>query len=153
MHASWNCTVTKVSLLSQTSASTRMSDPSSRTEEPLDKEKQKIIKVVQIKLNKSNLAMQEMTRSLRKETNFICMVTEPSVIRHRLSGILRHYNSIPSQLDNSPRAAIFTNPSIPIQVISNLSHRDIAVGHIKCGGKQTAIISAYMVIKAKPITE
>ena len=67
-----------------------------------------------INLNKSNSAMQELTISLRKETNFICMITEPSVIRHRLSGIPRHYNSIPTTKDNSPRAAIFTNSSIPI---------------------------------------
>ena len=97
--------------------------------------------------------MQELTISLRKETYFICMVTEPSVIRHRLSGIPRHYNSIPTTKDNSPRAAIFTSPSIPIQEISNLSHRDLAVGLIKCGNKQTAIISAYMNIKNKPITD
>ena len=88
--------------------------------------------------------MQELTISLRKETDFICRVTEPSVIKHRLSGILRHYNSIPSQKDNSPRAAIFTSPSVPIQEISNLSSRDLVVGFIKCGSKQTAIISAYM---------
>ena len=88
--------------------------------------------------------MQELTISLRKETNFICLVTEPSVIRHRLSGIPRHYNCIPAIKDNSPRAAIYTSPSIPIQEISNLSHRDLAVGLIKCGTKQTAIISAYM---------
>ena len=97
--------------------------------------------------------MQELTISLRKDTNFICLVTEPSVIRHRLSGIPKHYNSIPTQKDNSPRAAIFTSPSIPIQEISNLSHRDLVVGLIKCGGKQTAVISAYMDIKAKPVTE
>ena len=97
--------------------------------------------------------MQELTISLRNETHFICLVTEPSVIRHRLSGIPKHYNSIPSHKDNSPRAAIFTSPSIPIQVISNLSHRDLVVGLINCGGKQTAIISAYMDIKAKPVTE
>ena len=95
--------------------------------------------------------MQELT--IRKETNFICMITEPSVIRHRLSGIPRHYNSIPATKDNSPRAAIFTSPSIPIQEISNLSHRDLTVGLIKCGNKQTAIISAYMDIKSKPITD
>ena len=41
----------------------------------------------------------------------------------------------------------------PIQEISNLSHRDLAVGLIKCGTKQTAIISAYMDIKNKPITD
>ena len=121
--------------------------------ESLEKEKEKIIKVVQINLNKSNSAMQEMTISLRKETDFICMVTEPSVIGHRLSGIPRHYNSIPTTKDNSPRAAIFTSPSIPIQEISNLSNWDLAVGLIKCGTKQTAIISAYMDIKDKPITE
>ena len=71
--------------------------------------------------------MQELTISLRKETDFICLVTEPSVIRHRLSGIPKHYNSIPTQKDNSPRAAIFTSPSIPIHEISNHSHRDLAV--------------------------
>ena len=81
------------------------------------------------------------------------MITEPSVISHRLSGIPRHYNSIPATKENSPRAAIFTSPSIPIQEISNLSHRDLAVGLIKCGTKQTAIISADMDIKNKPITD
>ena len=97
--------------------------------------------------------MQELTINLRKETDFICMITEPSVIRHRLSGIPRHYNCIPTIKENSPRAAIFTSPSIHIQEISNLSHRDLAVGLIKCGTKQTAIISAYMDIKNKPITD
>ena len=90
--------------------------------------------------------MQELTISLKKETDFMCMVTEPSVIRHRLSGI-------PTAKDNSPRAAIFTSSSIPIQEIGNLSHRDLAVGLIKCGTKQIAIISAYMDIKNKPITD
>ena len=97
--------------------------------------------------------MQELTVNLRKETDFICMITEPSVIRHRLSGIPRHCNSIPTTKDNSPRAAIFSSPSIPIQEISNLSHRDLAVGLIKYGTKKTAIISAYMDIKDKPITD
>ena len=74
--------------------------------------------------------MQELTISLRKETHFICLVTEPSVVRHRLSGIPRHYNCIPAIKDNSPRAAIYTSPSIPIQEISNLSHRDLALSLI-----------------------
>ena len=39
------------------------------------------------------------------------------------------------------------NIGIPIQEISNLSPRVLAVGLIKCGSKETAIISA------KPITE
>ena len=77
--------------------------------------------------------MQELTISLRKETDFICMVTEPSVIRHRLSGIPRHNNSIPSLKENSPRAAIFTSPSIPIQEISHLGHRDLVVDLLNVG--------------------
>ena len=81
------------------------------------------------------------------------MVTEPSVIRHRLSGIPKHYNSIQTTKDNSPRAAIFTSQSISIQEISHLSHRNLAVGLIKCGTKQTVIISAYMDIKDKPVTD
>ena len=97
--------------------------------------------------------MQELTITLRKETDFICMITEPSVNRHRLSGIPRHYNAIPIQKENSPRAAIFTSPTIPIQEISHLSHRDLVVGLSKCGNKQTAVISAYVDIKAKPITD
>ena len=113
----------------------------------------KTIKLVQVNLNKSNSAMQELTISLKKEKDFICMITEPSVIRHRLSCIPKHYNTIPAIKENSPRAAIFTSQSITIQEISNLGHRDLAVGLIKCGNKQTAIISAYMDIKSSPISE
>ena len=111
------------------------------------------IRVVQINLNKSNAAMQELTIELRKSTHFICMITEPSVIKHRLSSIPKHYNCIPAQRENSPRVAIFTSPSIPLQGISHLSQRDIVVGLIRCGNKQTAIISAYMDIKMSPVTE
>ena len=107
---------------------------------PESLEQSKNIKVLQINLNKSNSAMQELTIRLRKETDFICMITEPSVIRHRLSGIPKHYNSIPTVKENSPRAAIFTSPSIPIQEISNLSHRDLAVGLIKCVNKQICLL-------------
>ena len=97
--------------------------------------------------------MQELTINLRKEAHFICLVTEPSVIRHRLSRIPKHYNSIPIQKGDSPRVAILTSSSIPIQEITHLSHRDLVVGLIKCGTKLTAItISAYMDIKDKPIT-
>ena len=96
--------------------------------------------------------MQELIISVRKETNFICMITEPSVIRHRLFGIPKHYNSIPTQKDNSPRAAIITSQSRN-QEISHLSHRDFAVVLIKCGNKQTAIISAYMDIKVSLASE
>ena len=97
--------------------------------------------------------MQELTIGLRKSTHFICMITEPSVLKHRLSGIPRHYNAIPNLRDNSPRAAIFTSQSIPIQEISSLGSRDLAVGLISCGNKQTAIISAYMNIKKCPVTD
>ena len=49
--------------------------------------------------------------------------------------------------------AIFTCKTIQIQEIRQLGHRDIAVGVIRCNGKQTTIISAYMDIKNKAITE
>ena len=111
------------------------------------------VKMIQVNLNKSNSAMQELTIGLRKERDFICMITEPSVIKHRLSGIPKHYNAIPAQRENSPRVAIFTSKTIAIQEISNLGHRDLVVGLIKCGNKNTAIISAYMDIKANAITE
>ena len=113
----------------------------------------KNIKVVQVNLNKSNSAMQELTIGLRKEKDFICMITEPSVIKNRLSGIPKHYNSIPMNRENSPRAAIYTSQTIPIQEISNLGNRDLTVGLITHGSKQTAIISAYMDIKQNAITD
>ena len=81
------------------------------------------------------------------------MVTEPSTIRQRLSSIPNHYNTIPEQKGNNPRAAIFTSKTIQIHEISNLTHRDLAVGLIRCKGKQTAIISAYQDIKEKPVTD
>ena len=101
------------------------------TEIPESLNQSKNINVLQVNLNKSNSAMQELAIRLRKEINIICMITEPSVVRHRLSGIPRHYNSIPTLKDNSPRAAIFTSPSIPIQEISNLSQRDLVFDLIK----------------------
>ena len=113
----------------------------------------KTIKIVQVNLNKSNSAMQELTISLRKEKDFICMVTEPSVIKHRLSGIPKYYCTVPVLRENSPRAAIFASQSVELQEIGNLSHRDLAVGLIKCGNKRTALISAYMDIKNNPVTE
>ena len=79
--------------------------------------------------------MQELTIRLRKERDFICLITEPSVIKHILSGIPKHYNAIPTQKDNSPRAAILTSKTIAIQELSNLGHRDLVVGLIKCGNK------------------
>ena len=100
--------------------------------------------MLQVNLNKSNSAMQELTIELSKEKDFICLITEPSILKNRLSSIPKHYNCIPSVRENSPRAAIFTSQSITIQEISNLGHRDIVVGLIKCGNKHTAIISAYM---------
>ena len=97
--------------------------------------------------------MHELTIKLRKETDFICTITEPSVIKHRLSSIPGNYNCIPEYRENSPRAAIFTSKSIGIQEISNLRSRDLVVGLIKCNNKQTAIISAYMDIKASPVIQ
>ena len=111
-----------------------------------------LVEVIQANLNKSNSAMQELTIKLRKVRDFICILTEPSVIRHRLSGIPKHYNSIPSHKENSPRAAILTSKTIDIQEISNLCSRDLVVGLIKCGNKYTALISAYMDIKSNPIS-
>lgn len=81
------------------------------------------------------------------------MVTEPSVIKHRLSGIPKHYNSIPMIRDKGPRAAIFTSKTVETQEVSNLGNRDLAVGLIKSGNKHTAIISAYMDIKSNSITQ
>ena len=58
----------------------------------------------------------------------------------------------PSQLQKIIAQELqYLQPSIPIQEISNLSHRDLAVGLIKCGTKQTAIISAYMDIKTNQL--
>ena len=119
----------------------------------IDSNSLKTLKVIQVNLNKSNSAMQELTINLRKEKDFICLVTEPSVIRHRLSGIPKHYSTVPTLRENSPRAAIFASHSLEIQEIGNLNHRDLAVGLIKCGNKRTAIISAYMDIKNSPVTE
>ena len=118
-----------------------------------DTKKLENVKMVQVNLNKSNSAMQELTISLRKERDFLCMITEPSVIKNKLSGIPKHYSCIPMQRGNSPRAAILASNTIAIQEIRSICHRDIAVGLIKCKGKQTAVISAYMDIKEAPITQ
>ena len=111
------------------------------------------IKVLQVNLNKSNAAQLELSIPLRKERDFICLITEPATIRNRLAGIPKSYNVIPEARENSPRAAIYTSKTVQIHKIASLRHRDLAVDIIKIGGCSTAIISAYMDIKNIPIPE
>ena len=111
------------------------------------------VRVLQVNLNKSNSAQLELSVQLRKERDFICLLTEPATIRNRLSGIPKSYNVLPEDRSNSPRAAIYTSKTVEIHEIASLRHRDLVVGIVKIGGKITAIISAYMDIKNNPITE
>ena len=113
----------------------------------------KEIKVIQINLNKSNSAQLELTHQVKNNKSFICMVTEPATIRKKLSGIPKNYNVLPSDRDNAPRAAIFTSKTVPITEITNLRHRDLTVGLIMCGRKQTALISAYLDIKQDAVPD
>ena len=109
------------------------------------------IQVIQVNLNKSNAAQLELTIKLKRSNNFLCLVTEPAVLRKSLSCLPKHYNVLPSERGNSPRAAIFSSQSVPIHEITSLRHRDLVVGLIMCGTKKTAIISAYMDIKQEAI--
>ena len=78
-------------------------------------------------------------------------MTEPAVIRQRLSNLPKTYQVIPQIREGSPRAAIYSSGHIKIHEISSLTQRDVVVGLLKCGGKQTALISAYMDIKIDAI--
>ena len=94
------------------------------------------IKVTQVNLNKSNTAQLELTIQLKKTDIFLCLVTEPAVLRKKLSCIPSHYTVLPSERGNSPRAAIFSSKTVPIYEVTSLRHRDMVVGVVMCGSKK-----------------
>lgn len=109
------------------------------------------ISVIQINLNKSNHAQLELTHTLKKTKHFICVVSEPDVIKNKLSSIPTQNNVLPTERTSAPRATIFTSKTIPIYEITSPRHRDMVVGLMSIKNKTVAIICAYMDIKCQPV--
>ena len=105
------------------------------------------ISILQINLNKAGAAQRELTLELKRENAFIALVTEPFCLRQKLSGIPKHYNTIPVERGGHPRCAIFSSPTIKLHEVTQFRSRDLVVGISNISGKKIAFISAYMDIK------
>ena len=60
---------------------------------------------------------------------------------------------IPSKKTGQPRAAIFCSNNLLMTELTQLNHRDMAVGLIKLDNKDVMIISLYCDIKEDPVPE
>ena len=95
----------------------------------------------------------ELLNKINAMSSYIALVTEPYCFKKTLSMPPRNSTALPSKKSEHPRAAIFCSKDIKIHEITELSHRDMAIGVTTMDRKQTAIISLYLDIKDKPVPE
>ena len=105
------------------------------------------IKVIQVNLNKAHGAQVELLNKINRLNSYLALVTEPYCYKKTLSIPPKNSVILPNKRDEHPRAAIFCSQDIKLNEISELKHRDMAVGVAKMDGKNTLIISLYLDIK------
>ena len=108
------------------------------------------IDVQQVNLNKCYLAQVELGNKVSKLGTFIALVQEPYCYKTKVCLMPRATSVIASK--DCPRALIISSKNLAIQEVSNLCTKDMAVGLVKLGGKQTLIASLYLDITCAPVS-
>ena len=109
------------------------------------------IEVHQVNLNKCYQAQIELGLKLDRHKTSIALVQEPYLYKGRKVVLIGRRKKI--AFNDKPRAIIITSKELKIEAVSELCSRDIAVGLIKIGGKNTLVASIYMDILKPPISE
>jgi len=78
---------------------------------------------------------------------YIALITEPYCYKYKLSIPPKKSISIPNKKAGQPRAAIFCSNNLLMTELTQLNHRDMAVGLIKLENKDVMIISLNCDIK------
>ena len=92
----------------------------------------------------------ELLNKINKLETYISLITEPYCYKYKLSIPPKKSVIIPTKRTGQPRAAIFCSNNLLMTELSQLNHRDMAVGLIKLDGKEVMIISLYCDIKEDP---
>ena len=93
------------------------------------------ISVIQVNLNKAHGAQVELLNKINKLKSYITFVTEPYCYKKSLSIPPKNSHVLPTNRKEHPRAAIFSSKDIIIHEISELCHRDMAIGITKLEGR------------------
>ena len=94
------------------------------------------ISVIQVNLNKAHAAQVELLNKMNKRQSYIALIPEPYSFKTRLSIPPKNSFILPTNRENQPRAAIFCSKNIQIYEITELRHRDLAVGLTTLDGKK-----------------
>ena len=109
------------------------------------------IEIHQVNLNKCYQAQIELGLKLDRHKSSLALVQEPYLYKGRKVVLIGRRKKI--AFNEKPRALIIASKELKIEAISELCSRDIAVGLLKIGGKNTLIASIYMDILKSPISE
>ena len=99
------------------------------------------IPVIQCNLNKAHGAQVELLNKINKLESYIALITEPYCYKYKLSLPPKNSVIIPGKRTGQPRAAIFCSKNIILTELTQLAHRDMAVGLVKMDRKEVMIIS------------
>ena len=111
------------------------------------------IPIIQCNLNKAHGAQVELLNKINKLESYIALITEPYCFKYKLSIPPKKSVVIPNKKSGQPRAAIFCSNNLLMTELSQLNHRDMAIGLIKLDGKEVMIISLYCDIKTEPVPD
>ena len=98
------------------------------------------ISVIQVNLNKAHGAQVELLNKINKLKSYIAFVTEPYCYKKSLSIPPKNSHVLPTNRKEHPRAAIFSSKGIIVNEISELCHRDMAIGITKLEGRTTVLV-------------
>ena len=111
------------------------------------------ISTIQVNLNKAHGAQVELLNKINKLKSYIALVTEPYCYKKSLSIPPKNSHVLPTNRKEHPRAAIFSSKDIIIHEVSELCHRDMAIGITKLEGRTTVLVSLYLDINQSPVPD
>ena len=111
------------------------------------------IQAIQVNLNKAHGAQVELLNKINRLKSYIAFVTEPYCYKKSLSIPPKNSHVLPTNRKEHPRAAIFSSKDVVINEISELCHRDMAIGITKLEGRTTVLVSLYLDINHSPLPD
>ena len=101
------------------------------------------IRCMQINLQHSRTATDNLMKLVEKEKTDIIFIQEPYLNKHKMTGITRSFRSYLSPADNSRAAIVITNKEIDAVLITQISNSDIVLLEIAYKKTKAFIASAY----------
>ena len=109
--------------------------------------KQTLIRIMQINLQHSRTATDNLMKLTQQDLTDILLVQEPYLIQNKLVGIKRSYRTYTPNEDKSRAAIIIANDNIDALLIKQLCDRDTMVIEVRHKNLRIIVVSMYLDIK------